>query len=86
MIYLWLVPCGSSPDHLHVCYFTEATWGSVRIRLHVAVIFKIFFCVRGRGQIFENMTPAGSAKHIKKTAFAFISPSSRLTRHTSFFS
>lgn len=81
----WLLPCGSSPDHLYVCYFTEATHGNVRIRLCVTIIFEYFY-VSGKSQDFENKTPAESAKHIIKTAFTFISPLFNFTRHTLFSS
>lgn len=85
MIYPWLAPCGSSPDYLHVCYFTETTQGNVRIRLCVTIIFK-YFCVCGKGQILKISLQLGLLSTLKKNAFAFISPLSNFTRHTSFFS
>lgn len=65
MIYPWLVPCGSSPDHLHVCYFTEATQGNVRIRCGVIIIFK-YFCVCGKGQILKIQLQLGLLSTLKK--------------------
>lgn len=65
MIYPWLAPCGSSPDYLHVCYFTETAQGNVRIRLCVTIIFK-YFCVCGKGQILKISLQLGLLSTLKK--------------------
>lgn len=84
----WYILAGS------LRFISRPLTSTISLRLHRAMresdfmllLFLNIFCVRGKGQISENMTPAGSAKHITKTAFAFISPTSSFTRHTSFFS